>query len=502
MNTKNIAGFLFLILAFTQIYAQQLPAAWENYFGKVQGQVVDNWGLINRNSKFSLDKASDYEKVKSILKTHDLMYGCDIELILNNNQKGSFSSFLNRQLKTNGADCKEITIRLARKLIRARGENKTNIYWQLGNEVNSQFYQMQFKNWCAENKLAYPHPKTKNFSGKDEGNANDQNVILNDVGYVGYFMDLYVAPTVEAINEINDSLPAGRKIIMIAGSVANFRNPVSRDVWLPAMMNYEFDGRYASSIAGKKYYQLVDGISFHYLFAEFRQGGLDERNPTVASRQQLFKSIYDEWTSPLKPGNRIQNIFITEELGNKVIRSGRGAYFSAIIFASFIDVCARYQLLPIRVKLLFYGSEVATGGAGDPMRTVKTEIPTTAGNYAMSLIENYVPGSKLKSCPDILRSDKNIDFERYAFKDESNNILLFYNTPQPQDETNYVSKRLNKISLNGITDNYLPTAVLLDMKGEKKIELTTLKLKNKILEVQLKGSDKFHGTLIIYLKKK
>ena len=269
----------------------------------------------------------------------------------------------NKQVETSCRDVKSLVEKQARKLLEAREKAgiRHAIYWQLGNEINNSIYPRAIKAWCMGAGMPYPHPQSfvGSGSGSDDDSTDVDDITTSvDTGYIGYMMEYYVAPALEALLEVNKELPEEERILLLAGSLANSRNPDNRN-WYRLVMDYEFTGTFAPSLAGKHYYELLDGITHHYLFAEYRQSPTDPMNEGK-NRHDVLTEMWETFAANGKAGNRIRMIYTTEEIGNKASVSGRGAYLSIIIALSYIDYWLENGIAPEFGRVMFYGPEQTT----------------------------------------------------------------------------------------------------------------------------------------------
>lgn len=162
------------------------------------------------------------------------------------------------------------------------------LHWQLGNEINGVGH---FNIRMVHQELTQGPARWREFNRHEQLDA---------------YVELHFAPTAEAIlraaHEVyGDESPV--KIVL--GSVANFRNPASRE-WLAKLLETEIKGARAPTLKGKRVWEVADIMSFHYLV-------------TAAPLQwpEVLDELHERWIA----SGRIEAMWATEEHGAK----GRGA---------------------------------------------------------------------------------------------------------------------------------------------------------------------------------
>lgn len=487
---------------------------WENYIGHTGWRANNKyqWRRIARHSLFDpAGNSTDYNTALTILNKNHIMYGANTGMPGANDMKdaNALPNFMSSIEQSNGKVLYDKTLSEARSLVNARilGWGKAKIYWQLGNEVNNSVYSDNIKAWATTNSKPYPHPASPGGGSNSGGSGDDDVTTSTDQGYIGYMMEYSVGPMIEAINAINASLPDSSKIILLSGSLANSRNPDNR-LWMSSMLNYTFQGTYAPTLTGKKYCELIEGVTHHYLFAEYRN--LPDPGNGLHSRQEVLKNMYDVWTDGGIPNNHVKYIFTTEEMGNKAINAGKAAYLSVVVSFSYIDFWLKYGFSPEFGKVMHYGVEGTTGG------TNSTFVSTT---FSMNLIEQIIPNRVLTRSPEMVAS--NPALEQYVFSTNQNEIFMVIHTPRPSTDLYPAPQNLSNIVLNlpdgtnyepvlGASqlftiDEYVKPRINVVSKTGNRLELVvnvTTDRTNGSLTVQNGILTKFNGTLVFKLVRK
>ena len=499
-----------------------ITSSWENYVGHCgyNNQNVNyKWRRFVRYGNFDPTTEKGYSTVKAILSGNHLMFadglypgqnaiGVDHADVKDN----ALATFLNLVEASSGDYVRNSVRSRLQKLVEARREagSTYTIYWQLGNEINNTIFVTAYQRWAADYGKPYPHPDAASGDGLGNGGETgvDNVVTSTDTGYIPYMLEYYAGPAIEAVNEINAALPADQKIVLMGGSLANSRNRNNR-AWMQLMTEYQFRGAYAPSLAGKYLYQVIDGITHHYLFAEYRLSSDPVNNGL--NRHQVLDDMMRKFVNNGKEGNRIRYIFTTEEIGNKSSQSGRAAYQSAIICFSYLDYCLERGFPAEKFRFAFYGPEATTKGSNRNF---------VSAAYSMDRLAELIPNRVLSRLPDAFVDGNNPSLEKYAFTTDRGEILLAIHTPNPANvpapaPQSFASVRINipagasyvfepKNCHLFTIDEYLTPNVTIIPQGDNILELTvgdSYNHTNNSLAVENGRLTKFNGTLVILLKK-
>lgn len=494
-------------------------SSWENYIGHTGWNVRSNswlWKRIVRHSKLDpVNSTADFNTLKTILASYHFMCGSNFTMPGANeieNDPNYLSNFMNSIVSDNGLQHYNTVKSQAQSLVLARqlsGAVGTKIYWQLGNEINNGIIRNAFKSWVESKGLPYPHPNSLGTGGSGGGTGVDDVITSSDPGYIGYMLEYCVAPAIKAINDVNATLPDNDKIIIISGSLANSRNSDCRD-WMTTLVNYQFLGTIVPSLANRHMYGLIDGVSHHYLFGEYRTTPDSSNNGLT--RHEVLKNMFDLWTDPLKKNNKIKYIYTTEEIGNRCSTTGRAAYHAPIVALSYVDFFQKYSFSADQGRCIFYAVEQTTTGPNQNF---------VSGLTGINCLDSLIRGRNLSRVPDMYLVNNNTTLEKYAFTTDQNEILLAVHTPSPSSVTAPLPQSFSKIqiTLPG-TDNYKIApdgAYLLTIDEFVKPSITTF-TNGRIMDIIVKSSPtrtnnsivvnsnsvvtKFNGTLIIKLIKR
>jgi hypothetical protein len=194
------------------------------------------------------------------------------------------------------------------------------LYWHLGNEINS---------------VHYSRALGKRSGGGAPG-------MRNDPSYIPLFVERYLAPAVQSLTRARKV--SGEPVPIVLGSVTNAHDPRARR-WLDSLLNYTIEGTAAPELAGKKVYQVVDFISYHY---------------TIDAPD--WRESLDDLSRWMGRGS-IRGMFDTEEIGNQVVRRSLAAATALLGFARYMSWWQARGYGPAQVRVNYW----ATGGA--PGRT-------------------------------------------------------------------------------------------------------------------------------------
>ncbi|MFQ5810389.1 MAG: hypothetical protein ACE5JM_12275 [Armatimonadota bacterium] len=195
---------------------------------------------------------------------------------------------LRAMLGTDGAYWKDLVYHFVKTFNSGEFAEHPVLHWQLGNEINGVGH---FNIRMVDEELTKGPTRWREFNQDEQIDA---------------YVELHFAPTAEAIlraaHEVyGDESPV--KIVL--GSVANFRNPRSRE-WLGKLLETEIKGARAPTLKGKRVWEVADIMSFHYLV-------------TAAPPEwpEALDELYQRWIA----AGRMEGMWATEEHG----ANGRGA---------------------------------------------------------------------------------------------------------------------------------------------------------------------------------
>ncbi len=141
------------------------------------------------------------------------------------------------------------------RLCYQRPQAERHIYWQWGNEINGDHFDML----TPEERAAIPGTSPWRFS----------NLPVKQQRYVEW----YLAPGIEATRRASqDVFGDPRRIKILSGSCANSYNPRFRE-WFYGILDRTIEGEQAPSLKGTKVWQHLDVITIHYPFAAADRSG-------------------------------------------------------------------------------------------------------------------------------------------------------------------------------------------------------------------------------------
>lgn len=227
------------------------------------------------------------------------------------------------------------------------------IYFQFGNEIqNVNGYYGAVCNWVTSNATSNCDLATQ---------------------FVPAYVERYLAPGVESLEAKSQTL-FGRPdaIRMVLGSIVNL---ASRESFLDTLLDYQVQGTYAPSMAGKRVYELVDTISIHYTIGGSTwRTGLDN-----------FRNTYVPGGVPV---GRVHRIWATEEVGANTAEQGYGMAAVLHGVARYLSWWQANNMGPDDGHMFVWGADIdsPTGGTCTGCTSVDNDMPVLTnftGNRAM-----------------------------------------------------------------------------------------------------------------------
>jgi hypothetical protein len=269
--------------------------------------------------------------------------------------------FINMIKADSAAFWKSLILKQCNKL--AQLPNSQNrLYYQLGNEITSAALSSSIRN-----ALGLP------YSG---GSDYDQFVISS-------FVELYMAPTIEAIDSSSAlNFGAKGKINICLGSVTNAGNNAAKP-FTDALLNYTITGAYAPSLAGKKVYELINIITIHYMMGN--------------SSKNVWENKINEYANWIGTG-RIKGVWSTEEVGINKASSGAGAAYSARATFRYLKwaIANNYTSKVVRTNYWAWDG----GPANTQVSNFNTELFNFLGNvklgYVNPLHTSFIDSSNME----------------------------------------------------------------------------------------------------------
>jgi PKD repeat protein len=226
-----------------------------------------------------------------------------------------------------------------------------HLIYQLGNEITKETFSNTLRTWAASRGIALPGSKQE-----------------YDHELIPYYVEYYLAPTVEAARQSSLQHYGDAEAINLAlGSIGNGGNAGAR-AFLDALLDFEVEGTYAPSLAGKRVYELVDLITVHY--------------PGSSSNLDL---IWNKWRGM----GSLRGLWVTETVGIRAADAGSGAAVAVSELGNHLAWHYHQGLTPDEARVSIYGWDVGGAAAGTaPDEAMKT-FHEFFGNAALEVEANY-----------------------------------------------------------------------------------------------------------------
>jgi len=303
---KQIIIFVAVLIISINVSAQTLsPDNWTSYCGWHYGS-TPAWGgwvrepLQNKTGMSLADTATmqvDTIKLNSLFTSLASLDTVVDIMLLDGGVGGArdtarLNAYMKMIQKDNGAFWKKIVYKQCMKLAQL-SNGKDRLYYQLGNEISSASCASSFRYW----------------QGQPYGSGVDYDHFI-----IPYFVENFIAPTIEAIDSASLDYYGQKGMINICmGSITNAGNQKAKP-FLDSLLNYTIKGTYAPSLAGKRVYELIHIITIHYMMGN--------------SSANVWENNINSYANWFGTG-RIRGIWSTEEVGIRAATAGRGASVGA-----------------------------------------------------------------------------------------------------------------------------------------------------------------------------
>jgi len=213
------------------------------------------------------------------------------------------------------------------------------IYWQVGNEINSRNYGL-------------------NVGGYGGGRAFNSP---NQPEVISVYAEKILAPAAAALQGSTRSGAPGSKIII--GTLANAFNRVSQQ-WLLNFLDYQIQGTIVPSLRGRRVSSLGDVVGIHYLLSR-------EGEEWLADMDRLYSEVVRV--------RHMQGLWLTEEIGKDYPNRGLGGATAIKVWARFMSWVSVNNLNPEQARLNFWGWQLGSAGSsgGDAMDYLFAQIGTS-----------------------------------------------------------------------------------------------------------------------------
>ncbi|MFQ5644815.1 MAG: hypothetical protein ACE5FQ_14115 [Thiogranum sp.] len=380
MIRKSVILAMVVLASVSAEAAETVP--WTAYFGDQTSAV--SWsgfmrGVGLRSTGMSLAQENDDslqvldERLENIAgRVEGVIAERDVVLpvggLVSGRRQEHVDTFMRRIERDGGKAWKELVYRQTARIARLPGARQ-RVYWQVGNEINSRHYSLSLHTWAgdelgekrsSDGEQARPGPQRRRAfdgdraarGGMRPGGKRQRRSggTRNDDFIIGYYVEYFLAPTVEAINRASkDVYGSPHKVNIVLGSLAGSRSTGARS-WLDKLLDYRVKGTYAGSLAGRRVSELVDIIAIHYL---------------VSYPGDHWRTVLEDLRSRWVGRDRISGVWSTEELGRRRAIRGLGAVTTTRVMFRYLDWALREGLGPKSARVNFWGGDIggnATSG--------------------------------------------------------------------------------------------------------------------------------------------
>lgn len=273
-------------------------------------------------------------------------------------------------------------------------------YWQFGNEINSRRFSETIAAWDGAPAGGRPRP----------GRAHD-------AATVPYYVEYYLAPGVAAIRSSTHS----ERVKVVLGSLAAAANPRAQ-AFLDALLNYQVQGLMATSLKGKRVYELVDVIALHYI---------------ASANTPQWRSTLDQLHKKWLATGKVAAIWSTEEVGLQRATRNEGAAAGLMVVARTMDWWLSKGMPPEQGRAFLWGADKGHKG-------------TTAAEAMQALYDTIGKSHwQVLSQPAPLSGD---NLEVYGFALQPSGRQLWFAMPADQ-------RRGARVAVSSSLSNSLNTVV-------------------------------------------
>lgn len=375
-----IVASLFLVLtAFpSMLVAQSLAdSSWTEYFGSSLGSHT-NWGHTKRiGSKRT-------SQIKSALKKGDDVIIGDSFGLASARKEEEVALFMDSVEADDGLSFRQKVFNRAVELHEAKlkvGSADQDLIWTFGNEITSLKYVLNLRAWAEE-----PVEPVKR----------------SDPWIIPYYVEYYLAPAVQAINEAE--VATGAEIPVLLGSIGNANNPVRRR-FLNELLEYEVVGTYASSLSGLRVADILDNIDIHYLVGK-NVHVHNEKGKYIKHLKGSYEIALDEIYDPWVEAGPVNGLWSTEEVGQSSANKGQGAAKAMVVTSRYLHWWGKNDISPERGRVLFFGAKL---GPAD-----------VSADLAMQTLFSFLGDTPLVEIMEAAQPPAD-DWETYVFESVVNN---------------------------------------------------------------------------------
>ncbi len=359
---------------------QQRGAPWAGFLRGV-GLMETGLGAVRDRIPARGEPMPDFallrERVSAAIAEHDVVM--PVGGLVSGRRQSHVDTFMQLIERDQGATWRDL-VRTQAAAIAGLPGGRERVYWQIGNEINSRHYSLSLRTYADapggdrdEDAGQRQAPRMRpRFEGADPAPGRQRRLggMPNDEFIISYYVEYFLAPTVQAIDEASrDLFGAPGRINIMLGSLANSSSPAAQR-WLDLLLDYTIEGRFAPAIKGRKVHEFIDIISIHYLVSypgdEWRQ---------------VLGDIEQRWWGK----GRVRGTWSTEELGRRRAMGGMGGVSSVQVSLRYLDWAAERALGPRQVRVNFWGGELGP--------------PDTTAERNLTLLHDFLGDTRLRIIP-------------------------------------------------------------------------------------------------------
>ncbi|MEW6006004.1 MAG: T9SS type A sorting domain-containing protein [Stygiobacter sp.] len=416
---KKFILSLILVLLITETKAQNiLPDSWTKYCGWHGGQKPQWGGWVrgyaqNQLGRFLIDTTTSQIDTTKLNNVYQSLLTLDTTVDILQLDEGLESArdtanvvkWMEMIEADSGKFWKSIVYQQTLKLTGLSNSQK-RVYWQIGNEISSHAYSQTIRYW----------KEGVNINGYDY----DQFVIP-------YYVENYLAPTVEAIDSASKAVYNDIGMINIClGSITNAHN-INAQQFLDSLLNYRIVGVNAPSLSDKYVYELIHIITIHYAMG-------------TANTSDWLNNInwYKNWSGI----GRIRGVWSTEEVGIRAATDNKGGFASSIATSRYLEWSINNQYNAQDVRTNYYGWNKGTTSSS--VKTFNDTLFSMLGNVKLINVPNTATPFSL--------SQGNLEYHSFLSEDKEKGIVIaFPERSQSQNQATIQKVMLNHSSWGNIT---------------------------------------------------
>jgi hypothetical protein len=348
--------------------------SWNSYFGSTGGAPSEWAGAVRgvgrgETGKLNSDTAPFIQELTGMIGAQQRTVMLPVGGLNSAKTQTEAIDFFNGVKKDKGKQWKDIVYKQALRVAKIPYGTE-RVYWQIGNEINSQGYSRAIQSLGNSSAQYKPRP--------------------NDEATIPYYVEYYLAPSVESLRKVSrDLYKSDDKIKIALGSIANASNSNSIE-WQNTLLSYRIRGDFAPSLAGKQVKDLVNILTIHYLI-------------TVGDGywRNTLDTLWSRWVGQ----GGISGIWLTEEIGKLWAYSGRGAATALKVTARYLDWTESRSLKPAQGRAFLWGANISKSGTTG-----------TTGDDGMKALYSFLGNAPIRRSPGSIKLDSPEGMESYLFQ--------------------------------------------------------------------------------------